>query len=54
MATVPMEKSGEVSAAYATDPSVRPVWTMIRQISLVYGVEVLPPANVSNLVNLNF
>ena len=23
MATVPMEKSGEVSAAYATDPSVR-------------------------------
>ena len=23
MATVPMEKSGEVSAAYATDPSAR-------------------------------
>ena len=23
MATVPIEKSGEVSAAYATDPSVR-------------------------------
>ena len=23
MATVPMEKSGEVSAVYATDPSVR-------------------------------
>ena len=29
------------------------VWTMIRQISLVHGVEVLPPANVSNLKLLN-
>ena len=45
MTTVPMEKSGEVSVAYATDPSVRlkeghSIAAMIRERKKFYPITV--------------